>query len=301
MKKKINILIIGGTGFIGYYLSKKCIAKKWSVTSISTKKPKKKRYLKKVRYVLCDISKKSQIKLKIKKYYDFVVNLGGHVDHNNLKKTYQSHYIGVKNLVEIFLSNQPKLFLQMGSAGEYGKISSPHKEKYLGASSASVYNKSKLLASKFLLNLHKQKEFPATVLRLYQAYGPKQDTNRLIPIVIDSCIKNKKFDCSNGNQIRDFIFIEDVINLIMKCFSNKSSIKGEIINLGSGKPIKVKKLIKKIRLLIGQGSPQFGKIKMRKDELQKSYPSISKAKKKLNWRPKTSLDEGLKLTIKSFQ
>ena len=300
MKKKINILIIGGTGFIGYYLSKKCIAKKWSVTSISTKKPKKKRYLKKVRYVLCDISKKSQIKLKIKKYYDFVVNLGGHVDHNNLKKTYQSHYIGVKNLVEIFLSNQPKLFLQMGSAGEYGKISSPHKEKYLGASSASVYNKSKLLASKFLLNLHKQKEFPATVLRLYQAYGPKQDTNRLIPIVIDSCIKNKKFDCSNGNQIRDFIFIEDVINLIMKCFSNKSSIKGEIINLGSGKPIKVKKLIKKIRLLIGQGSPQFGKIKMRKDELQKSYPSISKAKK-LNWRPKTSLDEGLKLTIKSFQ
>ena len=184
MKKKINILIIGGTGFIGYYLSKKCIAKKWSVTSISTKKPKKKRYLKKVRYVLCDISKKSQIKLKIKKYYDFVVNLGGHVDHNNLKKTYQSHYIGVKNLVEIFLSNQPKLFLQMGSAGEYGKISSPHKEKYLGASSASVYNKSKLLASKFLLNLHKQKEFPATVLRLYQAYGPKQDTNRLIPIVI---------------------------------------------------------------------------------------------------------------------
>ena len=72
----------------------------------------------------------------------------------------------------------------MGSAGEYGKISSPHKEKYLGASSASVYNKSKLLASKFLLNLHKQKEFPATVLRLYQAYGPKQDTNRLIPIVM---------------------------------------------------------------------------------------------------------------------
>ena len=52
----------------------------------------------------------------------------------------------------------------------------------------------------------------------------------------------------------------------MKCFSNKSSIKCEIINLGSGKPIMVKKLIKKIRLLIGQGSPQFGKIKMRKDE-----------------------------------
>ncbi len=301
MKKRINILIIGGTGFIGYHLSKKCIEKKWSVTSLSTKKPKRKRYLKKVNYVLCDISKKNQIKSKIKKYYDYVVNLGGHVDHKNLKKTYQSHYLGVKNLVEIFLLKRPKLFLQMGSAGEYGKISSPHKEKHLGISSSSIYNNSKLLASKFLLKLFEEKGFPVTILRLYQAYGPKQDTNRLIPIVIASCIKNKKFGCSNGKQIRDFIYIEDVIKLIMKCFSNKSSIKGQIINLGSGKPIMVKKLIEKIRLFVGQGFPQFGKIKMRKDEVLKSYPSILKARKKLNWKPKVSLDRGLNLTIKSFK
>ena len=41
-----------------------------------------------------------------------------------------------------------------------------------------------------------------TVLRLYQAYGPGQDTNRLIPFIIKSCIDNKKFPCSTGNQFR---------------------------------------------------------------------------------------------------
>ena len=59
----------------------------------------------------------------------------------------------------------------------------------------SIYGKSKYLATKYLLSLYKTKKFPMTVLRLYQAYGPGQDTNRLIPFIIKSCIDNKKFPC----------------------------------------------------------------------------------------------------------
>ena len=52
----------------------------------------------------------------------------------------------------------------------------------------------------FIINLQK-KIFPVTVLRLYQAYGPGQDLNRLIPIVINSCLKKEKFPCSEENSL----------------------------------------------------------------------------------------------------
>ena len=58
--KKIKVLIAGGTGFIGYHLAKACLKKKWIVTSLSLNKPKKIRKLKKVRYLVCDISKKKK-------------------------------------------------------------------------------------------------------------------------------------------------------------------------------------------------------------------------------------------------
>ena len=57
-KSKKSILIVGGTGFIGYHLAKESLKKGWLVTSISTRKPKKLRKLKKVKYIICDITKK---------------------------------------------------------------------------------------------------------------------------------------------------------------------------------------------------------------------------------------------------
>ena len=81
-----SILITGGTGFIGYHLAKKCLSLNWSVTSLSTNKPSKKRKLKKVKYKICDISKKKDLFKKLDINYNYVVNLAGYVDHSNKKK-----------------------------------------------------------------------------------------------------------------------------------------------------------------------------------------------------------------------
>lgn len=295
MKK---ILIAGGTGFIGYHLAKYCLNKNWMVVSFSKNLPKKIRKIKKVKYIKGDLYKKNDLK-KIKGKFDYVVNLGGYVDHVNKVKTYNSHYLGCKNLSNYFLNKDIKSFIQMGSSGEYGKIKAPHKE-FQVCKPKSVYSNAKFLSSLFLLKLYKKYNFPFTVLRLYQAYGEKQDINRLIPIVITSCINDHSFPCSDGKQYRDFVHVNDVILAIIKSILNKNS-RGQIFNLGSGRPIKIKKLILLIRKKIGKGKPLFGKIKLRSEEAVKVYPEIKKIKKMINWSPKIKFELGLNKTIKYYK
>lgn len=297
MKIKKKILVVGGTGFIGYHLSKHCLKKGWKVTSFSKNQPKEIRKLKLVNYIEGDLFFKKDLK-KIKGNFDYVVNLGGYVDHLNKIRTHNSHYIGCKNLSIYFRKKKIKAFVQMGSSGEYGISNSPQKE-IMTCNPQAIYSKSKFLATKHLVDEYKKYDFPMTVLRLYQAYGEKQDTNRLIPIVINSCIDGKNFDCSDGKQYRDFLHVSDVVSAIIKSLESKKT-KGQIFNLGSGVPINVKFIINFIKKKIGKGQPKFGKLKLRKEESLKIYPDISKIKKTINWTPKVNFNQGIKRTIKFY-
>lgn len=299
MENKNSILIIGGTGFIGYHLAKNFLKKKWKVTSISNHKPKKIRYLKKVKYIVCDISKKKSLQNTIKQEFNYVINSGGYVDHSNKKKTYLSHYVGVKNLSNLFKKKKLKLFIQLGSGGEYGKSRSPQVE-YFKKLKLKNYYKAKLLATTHLLKFYKKYKFPAVILRLYQVYGPQQDINRIIPITVFSCLKNKKFKCTTGNQKRDFIHVDDVVAAINKTIRAKN-ITGNIFNIGFGRATKLKNVILKINIMIGAGKPLFGAIGLKEGEQMEVYPSIQKAKKLIGWYPKISFLEGIKKTIKYYK
>ena len=296
LKKKI--LIVGGTGFIGYNLIKLLKKKDFEITSISTKKPKKIRKHNKVKYLFLDISKYRYLNI-LKKDFDYVVNLSGYVDHSNKKLTYRSHFIGCKNLVNFFQQSKVKSFIQIGSSLEYGKLNSPQNEKK-GLTPLSIYSKSKFLATKFLIKKFSINKFPSIILRGYQVYGPKQENNRLVSTVISNCLKNKKFDCSSGEQLRDFIYVDDFVRAIYKSLNNKRAI-GKVINIGFGKPVKVKDLILFIKKKIKKGKPNFNKIKLRKDEAMILYPSIKRANTILNWKPLINLKEGLRRTILEYK
>ena len=99
---------------------------------------------------------------------------------------------------------------------------------------------------------------------------------------------------------RDFLYIDDFINLIFKVLHNKKDINGEIINAGSGKSIKVRSLIELIKKYSNGGKPEYGKISMRNDEILNMYPNIYKANKLLKWKPKVSIQKGIKKTIKFY-
>ncbi len=164
----------------------------------------------------------------------------------------------------------------------------------------SIYSKSKLKSTKYGIYLYKKKNFPITILRLFLSYGPGQKPDRLIPYVVNSCLKDIKFDCSDGNQIRDYIYIDDVVNLIIQILKNKK-VNGEILNVGSGKPVKIKFVINEIVRQIKKGYPNFGSIKLRKDEPNKLYANIKKTKNFLKWSPKIKLSRGLRKTIQFYR
>ena len=297
MKK---ILITGGTGFIGNHLIKECLKKGWKTFSLSSKKVDKKDKIKRVKYFFIDVRNKNKL-INLKKYkFDYVVNLSGEVNHKIKVKVIGTHFLGVKNLLSNLNLSNLKLFIQIGSSAEYGKCSKLQKET-LRCYPKSYYGKAKLSATNYLLNNKKYKNFSKCVLRFYQVYGPNQKDNRIIPYVIKNCLLDKKFNCSTGSQIRDFIYITDVTSAIFKCFSHPKKVNNQIINIGYGKGYKLVNVIKKILNNTGKGKPLFGAIKMRKDETKKVIPNIFKAKKILKWKPMISLNQGLKLTINSFK
>ena len=99
------------------------------------------------------------------------------------------------------------------------------------------------VCTNFLLKLSSNNNFPATILRFFLVYGPNQGKNRVLPEVIEACLRNKKFATTLGNQNCDFCFIDDAIEAIFKTlFTSKSN--GEVINIGYGKAFKIKRLYK---------------------------------------------------------
>ena len=150
----------------------------------------------------------------------------------------------------IFLDKNIKLFLQIGSSLEYGKQKPPHHER-MNCYPTATYGKSKLKIYKLYNSSSKNIIFLYVILRLYQIYGPNQSVNRLIPIVIKSCLQNKKFKCSSGIQIRDFLYVDDLVNLINKIIFSSKKLSG-IFNVGSRNPVQVKNVIKLIRKKINK-------------------------------------------------
>ena len=301
--KNSKVLIVGGAGFLGFHLIKKMSLCSNKITSISLHKPIGTRKIKGVKYLLFDIKNFNNIKNNLSKNFDYIINMSGYVDHSlfSLKETkiMDSHFFGLMNLVKFFIhSKKLKKFVNIGSSDEYGLNLSPQDEN-LREMPFSLYSFAKTSSTHFLQMLHKSENFPAVICRIFLSYGPFQDKNRLLPQVILGCLKDKEFPVSSGDQIRDFCYIDDIIDAIILILKSKN-IDGEVFNIGGGKPIQIKNLINKINKIIGKGKPLFGKIKMRKNENISLYANIKKIKKHINWIPKTNLDTGLKSTIKYY-
>ena len=146
--------------------------------------------------------------------------------------------------------------------------------------------------------LHRSENFPAVILRPFLVYGNNQAKEKLIPYLIDKCLKNEKISLTSGNQIRDFIHINDLISAIkLICNSNKDYINGEIYDISAGDIMSIREIAKKIQEMTKGGEPIYGSKSIRDSEGELLYSNSNKLKEHLNWEPKVKLDNGLKEMI----
>jgi nucleoside-diphosphate-sugar epimerase len=299
-----NLLIVGGTGFIGGWAVKKAIESGYKVTVLARNLPNPKVQKKNIVYLSADLSSLKEVKNAIEfTKFTHVINLSGEINHSPFnvggKEVIENHFIGLVNLVASLDREFLKCFIQVGSSDEYGSAHAPQNENH-ECIPLSSYSFAKLSANNFLKMLSQSENFPAIMIRLFLVFGPHQKLDRFLPQIISSCLLNKKFPVSKGEQLRDFCYVEDVIDGIFLAMESKN-LYGNIFNIGSGRPIKIRDLVNKIVEIIGKGEPIFGALPYRDNENMSLYADISKANLLLKWKAKTIFDEGLLKTIKHYR
>jgi len=296
-----KVLVVGGEGFIGQHLVSKLNDLKAYVVSLGTRSEVNS---KADEYLSVDIRNKEKLSYALKTHdFDFVFNLCGYINHSAYteggRDVIDTHFVGLLNLIEEVFTPKLKGFVQIGSSDEYGSATSPQKESVREAA-ISPYSVAKVAGTHLVQALARTESFPGVIIRPFLTYGPGQDLNRFIPQVITGCIKDKTFPTSEGKQLRDFCYVNDVVEGMLLAAKTQSAI-GEVINVASGHPVTVKNIIETIVEIIGKGEPVWGAVSYRQGENMELYADINKANKILNWSPKTSLNDGLSKTIKYYE
>jgi nucleoside-diphosphate-sugar epimerase len=225
---------------------------------------------------------------------------GGYPFQKDIDKIIQVNIIGTVNLVNACSKVGYDIFVNTGSSSEYGLKSKPMLETDL-LEPVNDYGVAKEAATLFCQAKAKNEGLPIVTLRLFSPYGYYEEPTRLVPSVIRSCLLDESPKVSSPNSVRDFIFIEDVIDAYMKIIETLD-ISGQIFNIGYGQQHSVDYVVNKIIELIGNKvKPKWGAIPKRLNEAAFWQANISKSKDILKWEPKYSIDEGLKKTVEWFR
>jgi nucleoside-diphosphate-sugar epimerase len=295
-----RLLVLGGSGFIGRHIVARAVALGWSVTSIGLS-GEREVALPGVTHVAADITDPVKLRVAMRTVsFEYVVNCSGYIDHTLLfqggRQALETHFNGLMNIVDLLDRSVLTGFVNIGSSDEYGNLPAPQAEG-LREIPISPYSMGKVAATHLLQMLYRTENFPATTLRLFLTYGPGQGGRRFLPQIISGCLQDKTFPVSAGAQLRDFCHVQDTVAAVFAALQSPVA-RGEVINIGSGKPLAIREMIELVQTLVGFGRPEYGVIPYRAGENMELYPDISKAQRLLGWRPAVELEAGLQETIR---
>lgn len=289
------VLITGINGFVGKNLKIHLLKEGHTVYGVDLTGDGKSTFS-------CDLRHKPSLVNVVKKTkpaYVFHLAASFNRDMRLLRDSLEVNLLGTMNLIDSLAETNLRQFITLDTSEIYsGKV--PFKEDG-SVSPRSPYSLSKYQTTLMLQLLHSIDNFPASILRPSTVFGPHQSGGMFIPSLIKSVINDKKFQMTKGVQTRDFIFVEDLIRGILKTMDNRTSI-GEVINLGSGNEVSLKEVTRQVLDLTGKPEVLIKtSLPYRPEEQMRYVLDIRKAKKILNWTPKTSLEAGLRKTIEWFK
>jgi nucleoside-diphosphate-sugar epimerase len=306
MKKKI--LVTGGLGFIGKAITKSLLLKGHKVIVVDNNFRNKKNHIrhKNLKIFNIDIRNKEGLK-KISKKIDSVIHLafinGTNFFYEKSELVLDVGVKGILNILDICRENKIKEFFLASSSEVYQEapyfptdekvrliIPNPHDPRF-------SYSTGKIVSEILLLNAS---HFDKTVIfRPHNIYGPDMGYNHVIPELTKKSISSKNIlkIQGNGKNKRSFCYIDDFVqafNLIFEKGKNK-----EIYNIGTSEEINILKLAKLINSIVGKKMIIKNSKKVFYNASRR-LPEIKKIKK-LGYKPKFSLSEGLIITVNWYK
>lgn len=307
MKGK-RILITGSTGFIGANLCHFLVNLGIRPSAILRKESdvwRVKDILNKLSLYYADLVNKNKVEEIVKEIKPQIIFhaavYGSYSPEQEENKIVQTNIMGTINLVYACAKVGFDIFVNTGSSSEYGMKNKPIKE-IDPLEPNTIYGISKASSTLFCRMKAKTEDLPIVTLRLFSPYGYYEEVSRLIPSVIISRFKGKRPRVFSRTSVRDFIFIEDVIDAYIKTVENKDRIAGEIFNVGYGKQYSVEEVTNKMIELTGNKvKPEWDSVLSSRIEPKMWQADISKAKNLLDWQPQYNLEDGLKKNIEWFR
>ena len=293
MKK---VLLTGATGFVGRHCLPSLLASGYEVHAVSSKVPP--RSTAGQRWHQADL-------LDTKQVAEVVATVQPtHLLHLAWYAVPGKYWTSTENLrwvqaslslLQAFALNGGRRVVAAGSCAEYDWDYGYCSEKVTPLRPATLYGVCKNSLRNMLGAFAEQADLSAAWGRIFFLYGPHEYPERLVASVIRSLLQDEPARCTHGNQIRDFLYIQDAADAFVALLESEVT---NSVNIASGQPVALKEVINKIaRKLNRQELIQLKVIPAPANEPSLLAADVSRLAKEVNWAPKYSLCEGINVTI----
>ncbi len=162
----------------------------------------------------------------------------------------------------------------------------------------SPYSATKIAADALGVSFHRSFGLPVTIVRPFNAYGPRQSARAVIPTIISQAVAGGPLRLGTLDTTRDFTYVADTARGFVAVAESDAAL-GEVVNLGSGMEVSIREIVRKVGEIVGcelrvEGDGQ--RLRPAKSEVSRLHSDSSKAARLAGWRPEVSLDAGLRRT-----
>ena len=214
---------------------------------------------------------------------------------------FTNNVIATKNLIDYALQLKDlKLFVNIGTSSIYGLEATFPED--VAPKPASHYGVTKLTAEQLALQKSRENQFKSCSLRLYSVIGPRERPEKMYTKLIACGLKNEAFPLYEGSDkhLRSFTYVGDIVDGVVSVIGNEDKVNGEIINLGTEVEHTTQDGIDAVEKVLGQPI-KINIIDRRAGDQLRTKANIDKARKLLNYNPKTTLLEAVKKQVEWYK